>query len=289
MQRRSFLTALALGKVAGGSGRIGVVCHLGKREEEDRKRLAAAAAAGFQRIQVVFPWNEIKDSFLRDLPRWIRGEGLVPVVLSAYVNCLEPRQIIMSTRGEDLVRAIEYAGTLACNRLIAWTGGYAGELMKPDPRNFLPSAPETIQRFLTPHLKRLESLQLVLALETYNTLACPDASSLRSLLLQLPNCIAAVLDPPNLTPISRYAERDQVLREMMQILQGRIGVVHLKDFRLPPGANQYELPEPLAGEMNYGLFMREIRKLDKAIPIVAEHFGPDRFAFMHRRLNAFWP
>lgn len=289
MQRRSFLTALALGKAAGGSGRIGVVCHLGKREEEARKRLAAAANAGFQRIQAVFPWDEIQDSFLRDLPRWIREEGLVPVVLSAYVNCLEPRQVIMSTRAEDLVRAIEYAATLSCDRLIAWTGGYAGELMRPDPRNFQPAAGETIRRFLEPHLKRLESLKLLLALETYNTLACPDASSLRSLLLRLPNCITAVLDPPNLTPISRYGERDQVLEEMLQILKGRIGVVHLKDFRLPPGANQYELPEPLAGEMNYGLFMREIRKLNKDIPIVAEHFGPDRFAYMHRRLNAFWP
>jgi sugar phosphate isomerase/epimerase len=288
MQRRSFLAALAVCKMESESDRIGVACHVGNSEDTARKRLAAAAAAGFQRIQVVFPWEEIGGSFLQDLPHWIKQEGLMPVVLSAYVNCVEPRQVLMSTRAEDFVHAIEFAGVLGCKRMVAWTGGYTNELMKSDPRNFLPAASEAIRRFLEIHLRRLEAHNLTLALETYNTLACPDAPTLKSLLMQLPNCITGVLDPPNLTPIARYHQRDQVLLEMLQILKERIGVVHLKDFRLPPGADQYELPEPFAGEMNYKLFIQEIRQLNRNIPLIAEHFGPDRFASMRHRLVTAW-
>jgi sugar phosphate isomerase/epimerase len=125
---------------------------------------------------------------------------------------------------------------------------------------------------------------VTLSLESYITLTCPDAPSLARVLARLPETVAAVLDPPNLTPIARFAQRDEELRAMVRVLRGRIGIVHLKDFKLAAGGDKYELPGPLAGVMNYGIFVREIQSLPTDVPVVAEHIGPAEFAAVRSKL-----
>jgi sugar phosphate isomerase/epimerase len=288
MTRRGFLERLGAAAVAASTtnwaDRLGIMCRLGASETPAREALAAARQAGFRRVQIFFPWDKIDAAFLKALPSWLRAEDLHCEVLSAYVNCLRPATVLMSARAEDFPRALDYAGELGCRRLAAWTGGYATGLMQADPRNFAPDAEEAILRFFAPHLGRLEKAGLEVALESYITLACPDAPSLRRLLDRLPAAVGAVLDPPNLTPLSRYAERDRVLREMVRLLSGRIAVVHLKDFKLARDGKTYDLPGPLGGEMNYRLFAGQIRALPESAPVIAEHVGPKEFAQTRRRL-----
>ena len=264
--------------------RLGIMCQLIATEEASRQTLAAAAQAGFHRIQVNFPWNRVDAAYLKALPVWIRAEGLRSDVLGVYVNCASPETVLMATRREDFARAFDFAGELGARHLTAWTGSFSAELMKADPRNVAPGAAEGILRFLDPWLPKLESARLTLALETYITLVCPDANSLRKLLDRLPPCVGAVLDPPNLTPIAHYAERDPVLREMFLTLRGRIAVVHMKDFRL--AGDRYDLPGPLMGEMNYPLFLRNVAALPADVPLVAEHLQPAQFAEARRQLLA---
>ena len=192
----------------------------------------------------------------------------------------------MSTRRGDFIRALDYAEKVGARRLVAWTGSYVADLMKADDRNFTAGARDAIVRFLEPHLPKLASARLTLALETYITLTCPDAPSLRELLDRLPPSVTAVLDPPNLTPVSRYAERDSVLREMVSTLQGRIGVVHMKDFRLRGDGIGYDLPGPMMGVMNYTLFAKLLRPLPADIPLIAEHLEPAQFGYARRNLLA---
>ena len=293
MTRRTFLAGAA---VAGANAcvaapamdwpaRLGVMCILTPAEDASRKTLAAAAQAGFRRIQVNFPWDHVDAAYLKALPSWIRAEGLHPDALGAYVNCASPDTVIMTTRREDFVRALDYAGELGTRHLTAWTGSFSNALMKADPRNFTAEAGEGIIRFLDPFAHKLESAGLTLALESYITLVCPDADSLRKVLDRLPQCVGAVLDPPNLTPVARYAERDAVLREMFQKLRGRIGVVHMKDFRLAQG-DRYDLPGPLMGEMNYPLFLRLVAGLPAGTPLIAEHLQPAQFGEARRKLLA---
>jgi sugar phosphate isomerase/epimerase len=263
--------------------RLGIMCHLGSTEASARAVLRSARRAGFRRAQVNFPWDQVKDAFLRGLPGWLSEEGIEAPVLSAYVNCVEPANILMATRAEDFDRAIEYAPRIGATHLVAWTGGYGRDLMTADPRNFRPEASEGIRRFLGLRGRRLAALGLTLALETYNTLACPTANLLRSLCEGLPR-VTAVIDPPNLIPIADYERRDEAMRTMFQLLLPKAGVVHCKDFRLRAGARQYELPGPLAGELNYGLFAEEIRKLPPTVPVIAEHVGPEEFAATRQKL-----
>jgi len=96
--------------------------------------------------------------------------------------------------------------------------------------------------------------------------------------------VGAVLDPPNLTPVARYRQRDQVLCEMLKLLRHRTAVVHLKDFRLAKSGSSYDLPGPLGGEMNYRLFVDGILKLPGDPPLIAEHLKPAEFAAARRRL-----
>lgn len=279
--RRGFCGALAGGLSAGATGweeRLGVLCQLGAEEAGARKVIEAARAAGYRRVMVNFAWDKVDAAFLRGLPGWLSGAGLKCEALGAYVNCAVPAAVLMSTREQDFDRAIEYAGELKCGRLVAWTGSHVADLMKADARNSEAASEDALVRFVEARAKRLEARRLRLALETYITLVCPDARSLKRVLGRLPDFVGAVMDPPNLTPLARYAERDQALREMMAELKGRIEVVHLKDFRLAAGGKGYELPGPLAGEMNYRLYASEIAKLAAGVPVAAEHIGPSDFA-----------
>jgi sugar phosphate isomerase/epimerase len=262
------------------------MCQLTDTEASSRKVLTAAAEAGFQKIQVNFPWTKVDARYLAALPAWIRAEGLRCEVLSAYVNCAHPEIVLMLTRREDFARALDYAEEVGARRLVAWTGGHVADLMKADDRNFTAGARDAIVRFLEPHLPKLASARLTLALETYITLVCPDAVSLRQLLDRLPPSVGGVLDPPNLTPVLQYAKRDAVLRDMVRTLQDRIAVVHMKDFRLRADGTGYDLPGPMMGEMNYTLFAELLRSLPAEIPLIAEHLEPAQFGNARRKLIA---
>lgn len=292
MTRRTLLAAAvtpaALRARESWPERLGIMCQLSGAEPQPRKVLAAARAAGFVDIQVNFPWDKVDAPFLNELPGWIRAEGLRCRAVGAYVNCLRPETVIMNTRRDDFPKALDYAARLGATHAVAWTGGWLPDLMKADRRNYAPEAHDAILGFLDPYLKRLEQNRLTLALESYITLACPDAPSLRRLLDRLPKTVGAVLDPPNLTPPSRYEDRDQVLREMFETLAGRIVLVHCKDFRLRPGG-AYDLPGPLLGAMNYRRFRKAIESLPDGIPVIAEHLDPGQFAEARRRLLAVEP
>ena len=262
------------------------MCQLQPDETSARKVLQAAREAGFRHVQVTFPWDRAGSEFLKGLPRWAAAETLKIDALGAYVNCAAPENVIMSTRATDFDRAIDFAPEIGASRLVAWTGGFGHGLMTPDARNGEPAASDAIRRFLDSKLKRIEDSRLVVALESYITLVCPDAKSLRKLLDRLPPCIAAVLDPPNLIPIDRYGARDAELKDMFEALEGRVGVVHMKDFRMAADRESYELPGPLGGVMNYDLFVQLVRRLPRGIPVIAEHIGPDQFAATRQELSA---
>ena len=287
--RRTFLAGCTAGFALPAPGlaeRTGIMCQFEPEEAAARKVLTAAREAGFRRAQIFFPWDRASGGFLRSLPGWIASEDLRAEVLSAYVNCTAPGVVLMSTRAADFDRAIDFGAELGVRHMTAWTGGYGGDLMTADARNLAPEASDAIRRFLEPRLQRMADNHLALALETYITLTCPDAPSLRRLLDKLPQFVGAVLDPPNMTPIKRYGERDLVMREMLRVLEGRIGVVHLKDFRLAQDGRSYELPGPLAGEMNYKLFLKGVEGLPGDTPVIAEHVKPEEFGATRRRLVA---
>jgi sugar phosphate isomerase/epimerase len=266
------------------AGRLGVMCQFEPEETAARRVLDEAAKAGFRQVQVFFNWLRTPDEVTRKVPRWITAAGLRCPVLGAYINCVEPANVLMNVGYAEFHRILNQAPEYGAETLVAWTGGYGFGLMRPDPRNFTPAAEDALVRFVSRYVKPLEESRLRLALETYITLTCPDAPSLRRVLDRLPPCVTAVLDPPNLTPIARYGERDQVLREMVRLLAGRIGVAHLKDFRLAPGGQAYELPGPLAGELNYPLFIELIQSLPPEIPAIAEHLQPAEFAAARQKL-----
>jgi sugar phosphate isomerase/epimerase len=287
--RREFLAAsLPVAALASGQNtlaeRFGVMCNLETNEVSARKVLGSARQAGFRRIQLKFPWTKVNSAYLNALPTWVRSEGLKTEALGAYVNCCAPQVVLMDARPEDLPRAIELAANLDCRCLVAWTGGYSANMAMPDTRNWRPEAEDAICRFVFPHISALESSGLVLALESYITLACPDAASLRRVLDRLPACFGAVMDPPNLTPVRRYAQRDQVLREIFAILRERTYIVHMKDFRMNATRDGYVLPGPLEGEMNYRLFLQEVLTLPVGTPLIAEHLDAAHFADTRSRL-----
>ena len=276
--------ALSLGAEEQGGDRLGLNCFLPSEETAARQTLEQARQAGFRRIQLYFSWVDASEPYLRGLPAWVKAADLEVVALGSYVNCVAPEILIMGTRAKDLDRAIEMAPAFGAQRLVSWTGGYGPKLFTADERNWQPAAADAILRTLEPRYQRLEGQRLKLVLESYITLCCPDAPSLRRLLDRTPPFINAVFDPPNLTPIDEYGRRDEVLRAMPAVLKDRVGIVHWKDFRLAKDGRSYDLPGPMGGVMDVPLFLACVKKLPRETPIVAEHIPPDKYAEFHAKL-----
>ena len=287
LTRRSWLGVTGTALLARGdtADRLGLNCLVKTEEGEARRTLQATRSAGFKRIQLYFDWVTASRVFLRGLPSWVRAADLNVAALGAYVNCVAPEFLIMGTRARDLDQAIDMAREFSATRLVAWTGGYGPQLFTSDSRNWQPGAADALLRTLAPRYKRLEDQRLTLALESYITLTCPDAPSLRRLLDRTPSCINAVFDPPNLTPIALYSARDQVLREMLATLKDRVGIVHWKDFRLARSGRSYDLPGPMGGVMNVPLFLECVKKLPADIPVFAEHIQPADYAAYRAKLT----
>lgn len=88
---------------------------------------------------------------------------------------------------------------------------------------------------------------------------------------------AVHLDPTNLicSP-QRYYSNADILRECFQKLGGQIRSCHAKDILLQPRLMTH-LDEVLAGQGNldYGVFLRELNRLDPDIPLMLEHLSKE--------------
>ena len=264
--------------------RLGLACAAGVTEAETRKALAAARAAGFRRVQVTAPWSKVNASYYASLPSWVESEGLRVDALGGYVNCCHPESVMMNCRREDFPLVLDLAARMGTRRVVAWTGGYGNGTRDFVPANWTTAAEDEACRFLEGHVKRLEQNHLTLALETLYTMMCPDGPSLARLLKRLPACIGAVLDIASMIPVARYAQRDQVLRETVSALKGRIALVHMKDLRLRADGKHYDFPGPMGGELNYRLFAAQIKMLPPEVPLIAEHMKPEEYSDTRRRL-----
>jgi sugar phosphate isomerase/epimerase len=58
-------------------------------------------------------------------------------------------------------------------------------------------------------------------------------------------------------------------------LGDRVHVVHFKDMKFNAKTQTVDLPGPGGGEMNYPVFISEIRKLNRPLPCIIEHIKPD--------------
>lgn len=286
MRRREFL---GLAAAAGLPAAVkledfGIMLQCGPTEASVKELTGAARTAGFTRAQIRCPWSKLSQEYWASLPKWFEQAGIRVDVVGAYLNACAPENLLMECRREDMDAILDLTGRLGARQVIVWSGGYGKGIRGFDPRNHTPEAETAVVRVLESFAPRLEKARLGMSMETLYALVCPDAEALARVLDRLPPAFGAVLDPPNLIPPPRYANRDRELVEMVRLLRNRVGVVHFKDVKLRADGASYDFPGPLGGELNYPLFLKEIRKLSGNPPLVAEHLQPAEFAAARSRL-----
>ena len=237
------------------------------------KQAANIAAVGFDTVQLTIFFEPSADD-LKKLAETLNKLGLRVAAFGTYFNPFRPddTSFFMHSNLRTMKLLAEHSGLFGCRQFVTWSGSYAPTLGGADPRNHTPEAVAKLQRAVREIVMPvLEPIAGRLALEpSYrHVLGSPELG--QEIFAPFPaDKVGFVMDPPNLISPELYPKRDEEMLRLFRVLGDRVHLVHLKDMRLDSKNNRVS-PGPGDGEMNYPLFISELRKLKRPLTGIIEH------------------
>lgn len=276
--RNRFVTAASGGDII----QLGMMLQ-GNSTAELQTRAKAIVDAGFKRVQLSFFFDPSSDELV-SLARLLKELQLRTVAFGTYFNQFRPDDTTFMGASLAVMRKIASCADLfQCNQFVTWSGSFAAEFGGSDPRNHTAEAVERLQGCIaTSIVPILEPIAGRVAFEPYFPHVLGTAELAKQVLAPFPaRQVGLLLDPPNFVNASLYPRRDAELQRLFRELGDRVHLAHFKDLKLNANGQTVDLPGPGAGEMNYPLFLSEIRKLERPLNCIIEHI-PAEVAAMKR-------
>jgi len=285
ISRRHFLGALAAGVAArpllgadraNDNIRLGVMLQ-GASTDDLLAKAKAIANAGFNLVQLT-PFFQPTADELKSLAAALRELKLKVAAFGTYFNLFRPDDTgFMRSSVATMKLLAAHTGLFDCKQFITWSGSYAPKFRGEDPRNHTPEAVAHLHRAIREVvLPVLEPMDGRVAFEPFYLHVVGSVELAKEVLAPFPaSRVGLVLDPPNFISPALYPKREELMRRLFRELGGRVHVVHFKDLKFNPKTRAVDLPGPGGGEMNYPLFISEIRKLKRPLPCIIEHIKPD--------------
>lgn len=262
--------------VAGESGRKDI--HLGMMLQGDStddllRQAGNIAAVGFDTVQVTFFFEPSADD-LKKLAETLHKLGLQVAAFGTYFNPFRPddTSFFMHSNLRTMKLLVKHSELFGCRQFVSWSGSYAPTFSGVDPRNHTPEAVTKLQRAVRDIvLPILEPITGRVAFEPFcrHVLGSPELG--KKIFAPFPaDRVGFVMDPPNFISPELYPKRDEEMLRLFQVLGDRIHFVHFKDIKLDSNKNRVT-PGPGDGDMNYPLFISELRKLKRPLTGIIEH------------------
>jgi sugar phosphate isomerase/epimerase len=283
--RRHFLGTLAASIAAGrllgaerakDNIRLGVMLQ-GASVAALCKNAKAIAGAGFNSVQVTFSFQPTADE-LASLAGALKELKLKTVAFGTYFNLFQPDDTgFMRSSVATMKLLAAHARLFDCNQFVSWSASYSSKFRGEDPRNHTPEAVAELHRAIREVvLPVLEPINGRIAFEPFFLHVFGTVELAKQVLAPFPaNRVGLVLDPPNFISPALYPKREAEMRRLFRELGDRVHVVHFKDMKFNAKTQTVDLPGPGGGEMNYPLFISEIRKLKRPLPCIIEHIKPE--------------
>ena len=249
------------------------------------ERLDNAAAQGFSCVHLALSKtvpglrmadtpSRLTESFAREVRQELDSHNLQCAVLGCYLN--------LATPDED-----EYRNTLeiyrAHLRFAAWihagvTGTETGAPNRgytTEPACFTQEALELFIRRVEPLVRYAEECGVPLAIEPVVRHIVSTPARAEKVLQTLPSpFLRIILDSVNLLTPETAAQADSVVEDALNRLGDRISVLHMKDWRIRPGASDLEACACGTGGMHYNALLR-YALAHPGLPMTLENTTPE--------------
>lgn len=201
------------------------------------------------------------------------SEGIEIAVLGCYKNLANPNPEKVKELQKLYEAHLRMASILGCS-VVGTETGAPNEEYKYEPLCHSESSLQTFLRGVEPVIERAEKLGVLFAIEpVWNHIVWNPKVALRVIKeIQSPN-LRIILDPVNLLSTENYEDRENVIKEAIELLGEYVEVVHLKDFKLEEG----KMVSIAAGTgmMNYKDIMKFIKEDKPYIQATLENTVPE--------------
>jgi sugar phosphate isomerase/epimerase len=220
--------------------------------------------------------------------------GIVIAEVGVWCNLVGPDD---AERRAAVARAealLDLADRLGARCAVTFAGTRGEGLWGPCAANFDDDTFALVVDTVRGIVDSVRPARAAFALETMATIVPDTPESYAALVRAIDRDAFGVhFDPVNLLSSPRaLAEQRDVIRRFVELLGDRIVSCHAKDLRLAPDLLVHldEVP-PGRGELDYGLFLSELARLPRDVPLLLEHLESaeayaDAAAFVRSRLPA---
>ena len=156
-------------------------------------------------------------------------------VLGCYLNLANPNREQLEKTVHRYMAHIRFASWLGCG-VVGTETGAPNETYSFTPECHTEEALQLFIQNVRPIVKYAEQMGVVFAIEPVYRHIVWNPKQARRVLDEIhsPN-LQIIFDPVNLLDIANYQDRDEIIREAIELLGPDIAMVHLKDFRIEDG------------------------------------------------------
>lgn len=220
------------------------------------------------------------------LKRLFAQEELDVAVLGCYLNLANPNEESLKKIQGRYLSHIRFASLLGAG-VVGTETGAVNEAYQYEERNHSEEALQIFIDHLRPVVAYAEKMGVIFAIEPVFKHIVWNPGRARRVLDEIasPN-LQIIFDPVNLLDISNYQNREEIIREAIEVLGNDIAVVHIKDFVVEDG----KLISVAAGtgEMDYGDIIRFVKKEKPYIHVTLENTNPQNAETARKYIQGLW-
>ncbi len=207
------------------------------------------------------------------LKKLFAKNNLDVAVLGCYLNLANPDEVKLKEIMKKYEAHIRFASVLGVGVVGTETGAPNLEY-KYEPACHEEKALQTFIKNLRPVVEYAEKMGVIFAIEPVWNHIVWNPKRARMVLdaIDSPN-LKIILDPVNLLSIHNYEQRDEVIREAIELLGEDVAVVHIKDFVVED--NQLVSVGAGTGMMHYEEILSFIKKEKPYIHVTLENTTPE--------------
>jgi len=229
--------------------------------------------------------NFLSEKNADDIAKCLHDAGLEVSVLGAYLNYAGLDDSIRDENIEVLKGHIKIAKSMGARMVGTETGSLNDDY---SVHNDNPSelAFERFKDALLKVLPLVESEDTYLAVEAVSHHVIHTPSRMFRLIQEIHNeRLKVIFDISNLMTWDNYKEQDQLMKEMFELMEEQIWVVHVKDFDF---VDTKKVIVPLgAGRLNVELLLELVKKSSSKVDVIAEDVSKQMLQATYLKLKTY--
>jgi sugar phosphate isomerase/epimerase len=220
--------------------------------------------------------GSLSGGFARYVRDVFAARGIRIAVLGCYINLGDRDEAVRRPQLERFKEHVRFARDFGCSVVGTETGSVLSDFSR-HPDNAGEAAYQTVLASVRELAAEAEKFGVCVGIEGVERYVISTPRRLQRLVAEVgsPN-VQVIYDPVNLLSADRAGEQEHWMREALQVLGSRIGIIHAKDFALVSGA--FEERPAGEGALDYTPLFRWLKANKPGVDVLLENTDPATIA-----------